>query len=104
VTHVSIFGSRNVTLPHGWSRETVVVVLGGADLDATAPPSGDGVIRVFSLLGGAKVTVSRQARVAVGGFALFGGRESDIGPGEPDGPAVAVTGASILGGLEVRRA
>jgi hypothetical protein len=103
VTHVSIFGGRKVTLPHGWTSETVVCILGGADIDASAPPSGEGVIRVYSLLGGAKVTVSRDARVALGGFALLGGRTADVGPGEPEGPSVAVTGASILGGVEVRR-
>jgi hypothetical protein len=103
VTHVSIFGGRNVTLPHGWSRETVVCILGGADIDAQAAPSGDGVIRVFTFLGGATLKVSRAARVNVGGFALLGGRGADVGPGEPDGPSLSVTGASILGGVDVRR-
>lgn len=104
MTHVSIFGGRRATLPHGWSRETVVAILGGADIDATAPPSGDGVIRVFTLLGGAKVIVSPDARVGLGGFALLGGRTADVGPGAPDGPSVSITGVTILGGVEVRRA
>jgi hypothetical protein len=104
MTHISIFGGRRVALPHGWSRETVVAILGGAEIDATAPPSGDGLIRIFTFLGGAKVLVAREARVAMGGLALLGGGKSDVGPGEPDGPSVALTGASILGGVEVRRA
>jgi hypothetical protein len=104
VVHFAIFGGPSVTLPHGWSRETVVVILGGAEIDAAAPPSGDGVIRIVTLFGGAEVRVSREARVAVGGFTLFGGRESNVGPGEPEGPSITVTGVSIFGGIEVRRA
>jgi hypothetical protein len=104
VVHFAIFGGPSITLPHGWSRVTVAVMLGGAEIDASAPPSGEGMIRIVTLFGGAEVRVSRDARVAVGGFSLLGGRTSNVGPGEPEGPSIKVTGVSIFGGIEVRQA
>ena len=88
-------------------RLTVVNILGGSDLDLGAAELADDevVITVFSLLGGAEVSVPDGLNVEVSQFALLGGNDVELGPSHPDpgGPVVRIRMISILGGSDVQR-
>ncbi len=98
---VAILSGRRSTLPAGWAKQTIVAVLGGADVDASATPAEGASITFVGIFGGAKITVARGARVSLAGFSFLGGRKVDV-QSSPDGPAVRVTAYTVLGGVEIR--
>lgn len=99
-TDVAVLGGRKVTLANGWTNQTLVAVLGGAQVDATAPPAPGATLRLVTILGGAEVFVPEGARVSVGGFSLLGGRHVDV-DSRDDGPEIRVTAFSFFGGARI---
>jgi hypothetical protein len=79
-TDVAILGGRRVKLPVGWTKQRVVSVLGGAEIDAGATPGEGATLRIVSVLAGAKVVVPEGANVSLGGIAILGGRKVDVSP------------------------
>jgi hypothetical protein len=100
-TDVAIFAGRKITLPAGWRKQRLVAILGGAQVDASAPPGEGAVLRVLTILGGAEVRVPKGARVTVGGLALLGGRSVEVSS-DPEGPEIRLVAYTVLGGLRVR--
>jgi hypothetical protein len=100
-TDVAILGGREITLPVGWTRQRLISVFGGADVDATAAPGAGAELTFVGVFGGASVRVPEGARVSIGGFALLGGRRVKVSSSET-GPAIKVNAYSLLGGLEIR--
>ena len=96
---VAILGGREITLPGGWERRTLVSILGGAEIDARATPGEGATLTFVSVFGGANMKVARGARVSVEGFSFLGGRKIDTSPG--DGPEIKVRAYTFLGGLRV---
>ena len=97
---VSILGSRSVTLPDGWTKESSVSILGSAKVGARAStPGPDAKLSAFSLFGSTRVVVPVGARVTLRGFSLLGSKTLKVTPG--DGPAISITGNSILGSTSV---
>jgi hypothetical protein len=99
-TDVAVFGGRKITLPAGWTEQTLITAFGGASVDATASPGDGATLKIVTILGGAEVFVPEGARVSVGGIALLGGRHVEV-PSREDGPEIRLTAYSILGGLKV---
>jgi hypothetical protein len=99
-TDLAVFGGRQIRLPEGWSKQTLISVVGGAKVDATAAPAADASLTLVTLLGGAEVVVPEGARVTSGGFAFLGGRRIDVAS-RPDGPEIRVHAYSILGGINI---
>jgi hypothetical protein len=85
----------------GWSKETVVAVLGGGELDLRSSPPADGAtLRIFAFLGGVEVVLPPGTRVSLGGLSVLGGRSVKVEPG--DGPKLRIGATAILGGIEVK--
>ncbi len=86
---------------------SVVTVLGGSELDLSgAELAAEHVeLKLFTVLGGAEVTVPPGLNVEISELAILGGNEIDLGDERPDpgGPTVHLRIVSILGGAEVRR-
>ena len=97
---VAILAGREITLPAGWTKQTLVSLLGGANVDARAAPGEGATLTFVGVLGGAKVVVPEGSRVTIGGFAFLGGRKVSVASSE-QGPAIRVIAYSLLGGLEV---
>jgi hypothetical protein len=100
-TDVAIFAGRKITLPAGWTKQRLVAIFGGAQVDASAPPGAGAVLRMLTILGGAEVRVPNGARVTVGGLALLGGRRVEV-RSDPEGPEIRLVAFTVLGGLRVR--
>ncbi|MGO9081482.1 MAG: DUF1707 domain-containing protein [Streptosporangiaceae bacterium] len=94
-----------------WRAEptiSVVTVLGGAELDFREAilPGREVRIRALTLLGGLQVTVPPEMHVVDSAVAILGGTDTDGDTEEslaPDAPVLYISGACILGGIEVRR-
>jgi hypothetical protein len=101
--NVTVFGGLNRRpLPPGWTKETMIVVFGGGELDVSgSPPGPDARLTVVAILGGLKIFVAAGTRVSVGGFGLFGGRKVEVSQ-VGDGPQVKMNLWVILGGVEVK--
>ncbi len=99
-TDLAVFGGRKIRLPDGWNKQTMISIIGGAKIDATAAPGEKASLTLVTLLGGAEVTVPGGARVTSGGFAFLGGRKIDV-TSSPDGPEIRVHAYSILGGIDI---
>jgi hypothetical protein len=95
----TLIGGRTLRLPSGWTSESTFTVLGEADVDATAEPGPDAVIRTFAVIGATKVRVPAGARVKLKGGNLLGGRTVEVTPGE--GPELTVLACSLLGGVRI---
>jgi hypothetical protein len=101
--NVAIFGGLNRRpFPPGWTKETVVAILGGADLDLTSSPPVPGArLTAVAILGGVKILVAPGTRVSLSGFGLLGGREVNVSQ-QGDGPEVNMNLWTFLGGIEVK--
>jgi hypothetical protein len=101
--NVSIFGGLNRRpFPPGWTHETVVAILGGAELDLSgSPPGEDAFLRAVAILGGVKILVPPGTRVSVAGFGLLGGREVKVSQAG-EGPAIKMSLWAFLAGVEVK--
>jgi predicted membrane protein len=100
--NVAIFGGfEKKPFAPGWSKETVVAVLGGGDLDLRSSPPADGAtLRIVAILGGVAVIVPPGTRVSLSGLSLFGGCSVQVEPG--DGPQLSVSATAIFGGVDVK--
>jgi hypothetical protein len=96
---VSILGDRRATLPANWTKETIVLVLGDARIDASAGAGTGAKVTFLALAGEAVIRVPAGSRVTSGGFSLLGDREIDVSPGE--GPEIRVNAYSLFGDLQV---
>lgn len=83
-----------------------LAAMGGAELDfreAEMPP-GVTTVRVFAMWGGVEIIVPPGMRVESHGIGIMGGfehsEEGDTDP-DPDGPVLRITGAAIMGGVDV---
>lgn len=101
--NVAIFGGLNRRpFPPGWTKETLIALLGGADLDLTSsPPGPDARLTVVAILGGVKILVAPGTHVSLSGFSLLGGREVSVSQ-QGDGPEIKMNLWAFLGGIEVK--
>jgi hypothetical protein len=100
--NVAIFGGfgKRPFAP-GWTKETVVAVLGGGELDLTSsPPGPDARLTAIAVFGGVELIVPRGSRVSLSGFSLFGGRDVEIEQG--DGPELKLHAVAVFGGVDVK--
>lgn len=100
--HVSIVGSRSITLPPGWTEERGLSVIGRTRVDASASPGDGAKLSLCSIVGAIDIVVPRGARVRLDGFSLLGSRRVDVRPG--DGPEITIAAISIVGRLRVTEA
>jgi len=100
--NVALFGGFDKKpIAPGWTKETLVAVFGGGDVDLTAsPPEGEGRLTALSLFGGIEIAVSPGTSVALSGLSLLGGRTVDVREG--DGPRIKLKAIAILGGVAVK--
>ncbi|HUO70185.1 MAG TPA: DUF1707 domain-containing protein [Solirubrobacteraceae bacterium] len=86
---------------------SVVNVLGGSELDLSdAELAAERVeLKIFTLLGGAKIVLPDGLDVEISEVAILGGNAIDVGDEQPGhgGPVVHLRLVTILGGVEVRR-
>jgi hypothetical protein len=102
--NVAIFGGLRRALQPGWTKETVVAILGGGDLDLSAsPPGPDPRLTAVALLGGVKIIVPPGTRVAMSGAGFLGGRAVNVSQ-QGDGPEIRMSLWALLGGIDVREA
>ncbi len=86
----------------GWTKETLVAVLGGGDVDLSAsPPGPDARLTAVAVLGGLDIIVAPGTRVSMSGFGLFGGRSVAVSQ-TGDGPEIRMSLWAVLGGIEVK--
>jgi hypothetical protein len=96
-------GVKRASGPSPFRRGELNSVMGGGELDlrlATMPSGGEGVIEVFSLMGGYKVRVPDAWTVDNRVFAFLGGVEDKTTPAaEVGAPRLVVRGTIVMGGL-----
>jgi hypothetical protein len=100
--NIAIFGGLNRRpFPPGWTKETVVAILGGGEIDlSSSPPGPDARLTAVAILGGVKILVAPGTRVSVSGFGMFGGREVKVSQ-RGDGPGIKMSLSAFLGGIQV---
>jgi hypothetical protein len=100
--NIAIFGGfEKRPFGTGWSKETLVAVLGGGEVDLTAsPPEGEGKLRAVAFLGGIEILVPPGTEVSLSGLSLFGGRSVKVSEG--GGPKIKLNAIAIFGGIEVK--
>src|SRR5436309_8906924 len=102
--NVAIFGGLRRPLQPGWTRESVVAILGGGDLDlSVSPPGPDPRLTAMALVAGIKILVPHGTRVSMSGFGLFGGRAVKVSQ-QGEGPEIRMRLWVLFGGIEVREA
>jgi hypothetical protein len=101
--NVAIFGGLSRRpFPPGWTRETVVTIFGGGDLDLSASPSGPNPrLRAVAIFGGITIVVAPGTRVSVSGFGLLGGRDVKVSQ-SAGGPEIKMSLWAFLGGIDVK--
>jgi len=97
--HVTVLGDRQFRLPAGWTKETVVTLVGDARIDASTMPGPDATVTCVVLIGDAAIEVAPGSKVTGSGFTLVGDRKIDVSLG--DGPAISVRSYSLFGDLKV---
>ncbi len=105
-TAVAIFGGverrgRWVVPP----ELTIVCVFGGAEIDFSEAilTSRTTVFRVFCVMGGIDVTVPEGVAVQSEVVAIFGGTSRPGTDAPLDAPVIRVTGALVMGGVDLHR-
>jgi hypothetical protein len=86
----------------------VIAILGGVELDfrEAVLPGREVTISAVCVLGGLQITVPPEMRVVDSGIAIMGGWEIPANSDEaaaPDAPVLRLSGAAVMGGVEVRR-
>jgi hypothetical protein len=101
--NVAIFGGLNRRpFPPGWTKETVLAVFGGGDIDlSSGPPGPDARLTAVAILGGINILVAPGTRVSVSGFGFLGGRDVKVSQ-RGDGPEIKMSLWAFLGGIEVK--
>jgi hypothetical protein len=85
----------------GWTKETILAVLGGGEIDLSASPPGPGArLTVIAILGGVEILVAPGTKVSVRGFGLFGGRTIKVSQ-TGSGPEIRMSLWAVFGGIEV---
>ena len=97
---MALVGDRETTLPVGWTKETVVSLVGDAKIDASAAPGPGATVTVVALAGDVVVHVQPGAKVTARAFGLVGDRKIAVAWG--DGPEIRINAYRVLGDLEVR--
>jgi hypothetical protein len=93
---VSIFGSTVTGTAPGWTKETLVSVLGSLKLDLSGSPPADGArLTVVAVWGRNTIVLPPGIRASVSGLSILGARRVNLTPGE--GPAVSVAVYTLLG-------
>jgi hypothetical protein len=87
-------------------KNTVVTIMGGAELDFREAVLGPGVteVQVFALFGGTEVIVPPGMNVEVNGLALMGGFDHQTDESvqhDPTAPTLRITGVACMGGVDV---
>jgi hypothetical protein len=84
----------------------VAAIMGGAVLDFRQARLGPGVTHVYvlAIMGGVEIIIPPGLRVESNGIGIMGGFEHAAErPSEPDaGPVLRVSGAAIMGGVEIK--
>lgn len=97
---VSIFGSSVTGAAPGWTKETVVSVLGSLKLDLSGSPPAEGArLTVVAVVGSNKIILPRGTRASVSGLSIVGSRNVKIAQGE--GPAVSVAVYALFGATTI---
>ena len=102
--NVAIFGGfdRRPFAP-GWTKEKLVAVFGGGDIDlASCPPGDNAELTVVTVFGGVELNVLPGTRISMSGFSLFGGRTVNVKPG--GGSELRLKAFCIFGGVDVKEA
>lgn len=101
--NVAIFGGLDKRpFAPGWTKETILGVFGGGEIDLSAsPPGPDARLTAIAVLGGITLFVAPGTRVSVGGFGLLGGRSVKVSQ-SGDGPEIHMSLYTVLGGIEVK--
>jgi hypothetical protein len=97
--YVAILGDRRATLSAGWTKETIVSVLGDTRIDASAGAGTGATVTFIAVAGDAVIRVPPGSRVTGGGFSLIGDRKIEVAPG--DGPEIRVNVYTLFGDLVV---
>ncbi len=85
----------------GWTKETVVAMFGGGDLDLRSSPPGEGArLTAVALFGGVEIIVAPGTRVSMSGASVLGGRSVKVEAG--DGPEIAMKLVAVFGGIDVK--
>ena len=86
-------------------KNTVVTVMGGADLDFREAVLGPGVteLQVYALWGGVDIIVPPGLNVEVHGLAIMGGFDHivDDASHDPMAPTLRVTGVACMAGVDI---
>lgn len=79
------------------------VLMGGIELDFREARFAPGVtvINALAIMGGIEIIVPPGIRVETSGIGIMGGFESLNQTAEPGAPTLRITGAAIMGGVEV---
>lgn len=99
---LGVFGSLSEkgTAP-GWSKETVIALLGSAKLDLSDKPPGPGAtLTLIALLGSAEVIVPPGSQLSSSGIAFIGSRELKTDPREA--PRIHTRLFAVLGVASVK--
>jgi hypothetical protein len=101
--NLSLFGGlKQRPFPPGWTKETVVSILGSGDIDlSSSPPGTDARLTAVAILGGVKVILPPGTRVSVSGMGLLGGRDVNVSQ-VGEGPQVKMSLWAFLGSVEVK--
>lgn len=105
-TYTAILSGRKSRVTSAaWRGGRATAILGGVELDlreAVPVPEG-AVLDVTAFMGGVEIQVPRGWRVEIRGTPLLGGFDdkTDGGAGE-DAPLLQITGAAIMGGVDVK--
>lgn len=85
----------------GWHDEDVITVFSNVTVDlVNVAPAEDAVLSVLVIFGNATVIVPAGAKIAVGGFSMFGGRSLAITPASA-GARTQLTLSSVFGNIRV---
>lgn len=85
----------------GWTKETVVALFGGGELDLRHAPPGEAArLTAVALFGGVEIIVAPGTRVSMSGASVLGGRSVKVQSGE--GPEIAMKLIAVCGGIEVK--
>ena len=96
---VVLVGGRQRTLSQDWTNDSLVSVLGGMRIEATAPTNPDARLTVVTGIGATVIRVPIGSRVRFQGFTLLGSRTVAVRPGE--GPEIMVRAYSVFGSVTV---
>jgi len=98
-------GSEHKNKSEDFQRGDATAILGGCkiDLRQTSIKSGEAVLDVFVLWGGAEIFVPREWSVVIKGAPILGGFEDKTDSSRAEGgPRLVIRGAAIMGGVEIK--